>query len=400
MRVQCSGRLGGAEMSRKEWYREGRVPLHTLRADVDYGLAEARTTFGRIGVKVWIYKGEILPYKSAVEDKIAKEAAMAVGETAGQGPASTRSWRPNPRDAEAGCLGDAAGPACPGACAGPRRVGMGRPCTRALEKLKTLEQAAKNRAITWSIAQPTPRVHPRQLFGIEIDPYAHELASIVVWIGYLQWKYDGIATTPRSPCSNRSANVHNMNAIVMTAHPRTRSTGVAGRDVIVRQPAVPRRKAAGRELKDRIRGRAVRSLGRARVARILSAATGSKGAARSWRASSKRAGLLATQAIPAAPTATCSSASRRAAISSSPSPTAMGADGAAVHVSMVGFDDGREIHECWNGAPVEGINADLTAPTERDDRRGSCRRSRASVHGRQKAGPFEISGNARRRCNW
>jgi len=62
------------------------VPLHTLRADVDYGLAEARTTFGRIGVKVWIYKGEILPYKSAVEDKIAKEAAMAVGETAGQGP--------------------------------------------------------------------------------------------------------------------------------------------------------------------------------------------------------------------------------------------------------------------------------------------------------------------------
>jgi small subunit ribosomal protein S3 len=84
VRVQCSGRLGGAEMSRKEWYREGRVPLHTLRADVDYGFAEARTTFGRIGVKVWIYKGEILPYKSAVEDKIAREAAMAVGETAGQ----------------------------------------------------------------------------------------------------------------------------------------------------------------------------------------------------------------------------------------------------------------------------------------------------------------------------
>jgi small subunit ribosomal protein S3 len=86
VRVQCSGRLGGAEMSRKEWYREGRVPLHTLRADVDYGLAEARTTFGRIGVKVWIYKGDILPYKSAAEDKIAKEAAMAVGETAGQAP--------------------------------------------------------------------------------------------------------------------------------------------------------------------------------------------------------------------------------------------------------------------------------------------------------------------------
>src|SRR5262245_13774730 len=85
IRVQCSGRLGGAEMSRTEWYREGRVPLHTLRADIDYGFREARTTSGRVGVKVWIYKGEILPYKAQSEDKISKEAAMAVGETAGQG---------------------------------------------------------------------------------------------------------------------------------------------------------------------------------------------------------------------------------------------------------------------------------------------------------------------------
>jgi small subunit ribosomal protein S3 len=61
VRVSCAGRLGGAEMARTEWYREGRVPLHTLRANVDYGFAEAYTTFGRIGVKVWIYKGEILP---------------------------------------------------------------------------------------------------------------------------------------------------------------------------------------------------------------------------------------------------------------------------------------------------------------------------------------------------
>ncbi len=59
IRVQCSGRLGGAEMSRSEFYREGRVPLHTLRANIDYGFYEARTTFGRIGVKVWIYKGDI-----------------------------------------------------------------------------------------------------------------------------------------------------------------------------------------------------------------------------------------------------------------------------------------------------------------------------------------------------
>jgi len=59
IKVQCSGRLGGAEMARREWYREGRVPLHTLRADIDYGFVEARTTFGRIGVKVWIYKGDV-----------------------------------------------------------------------------------------------------------------------------------------------------------------------------------------------------------------------------------------------------------------------------------------------------------------------------------------------------
>ena len=83
IRVQCSGRLGGAEMSRTEWYREGRVPLHTLRADIDYGFREARTASGRVGVKVWIYRGDILPYKPVADDKIVREAAMAVGETSG-----------------------------------------------------------------------------------------------------------------------------------------------------------------------------------------------------------------------------------------------------------------------------------------------------------------------------
>jgi len=83
IRVQCSGRLGGSEMARSEWYREGRVPLHTLRSDIDYGFREARTTFGRIGVKTWIYKGDILPYKTSNEDKISREAALAVGDTAG-----------------------------------------------------------------------------------------------------------------------------------------------------------------------------------------------------------------------------------------------------------------------------------------------------------------------------
>jgi small subunit ribosomal protein S3 len=64
IKIRCAGRLGGAEMARKEWYREGRVPLHTLRADIDYGMATAKTTYGTIGVKVWIFRGEVLDKKS------------------------------------------------------------------------------------------------------------------------------------------------------------------------------------------------------------------------------------------------------------------------------------------------------------------------------------------------
>jgi small subunit ribosomal protein S3 len=75
IRVQVSGRLNGAEMSRTEFYREGRVPLHTLRADIDYGFYEARTTFGRIGVKVWIYKGEVAGSRAEREAQAAARAA-------------------------------------------------------------------------------------------------------------------------------------------------------------------------------------------------------------------------------------------------------------------------------------------------------------------------------------
>jgi small subunit ribosomal protein S3 len=78
IRVQCSGRLGGAEMSRSEFYREGRVPLHTLRADIDYGFYEARTTFGRIGVKVWIYRGEAPQTRAERE----AQAALRAGQRA------------------------------------------------------------------------------------------------------------------------------------------------------------------------------------------------------------------------------------------------------------------------------------------------------------------------------
>ncbi len=68
VKVSCSGRLGGGEIARSEWYREGRVPLHTLRADIDYGFAEARTTYGAIGIKVWMYHGDILPESKVGEN--------------------------------------------------------------------------------------------------------------------------------------------------------------------------------------------------------------------------------------------------------------------------------------------------------------------------------------------
>ncbi len=79
VRVQCSGRLGGSEMARRESYREGRVPLHTLRADIDYGFREARTSTGRVGIKVWIYKGDILPYKANTEERT-REVSLPAGE--------------------------------------------------------------------------------------------------------------------------------------------------------------------------------------------------------------------------------------------------------------------------------------------------------------------------------
>ncbi|HKM71254.1 MAG TPA: 30S ribosomal protein S3 [Stellaceae bacterium] len=79
IRINCSGRLGGAEIARMEWYREGRVPLHTLRADVDFGYGTAKTTYGVCGVKVWVFKGEILSH-----DPMAQERRMTEGQPGGQ----------------------------------------------------------------------------------------------------------------------------------------------------------------------------------------------------------------------------------------------------------------------------------------------------------------------------
>jgi small subunit ribosomal protein S3 len=97
IRVQCSGRLGGAEMARTEWYREGRVPLHTLRADIDYGLAEGRTTFGQIGVKVWIYRGDVLPSREEQEADRARARARAGDRGRGRGRGEGGGGRPDGR---------------------------------------------------------------------------------------------------------------------------------------------------------------------------------------------------------------------------------------------------------------------------------------------------------------
>ena len=101
IRIQCSGRLGGAEMSRSEFYREGRVPLHTLRADIDYGFYEAKTTFGRIGVKVWIYKGEVAGTRAEREAQAAARAGAPGARPSARrgGERPSRGSRGEPSDA-------------------------------------------------------------------------------------------------------------------------------------------------------------------------------------------------------------------------------------------------------------------------------------------------------------
>ena len=137
VKVMCGGRLGGGEMSRSESYSEGRVPLHTIRADIDYGFAEAKTTTGRIGVKVWINKGEIMPsgYESAAQQKDARlgeqdQARRKGGRTEGLG-ASREGGRGRGADREG--LG-------PVRQRRPRRGGQGRPRQQRGAPAETVEQ--------------------------------------------------------------------------------------------------------------------------------------------------------------------------------------------------------------------------------------------------------------------
>ncbi|MEL7209622.1 MAG: 30S ribosomal protein S3, partial [Actinomycetota bacterium] len=163
IRVQCSGRLGGSEMSRSEWYREGRVPLHTLRADIDYGFREARTTAGRIGVKVWIYKGDILPYKTTAEDKISAEAAMAVGETSGQTAprqvvSSTAARRQEAADEKVSA--EAATPDAPAENGEPEVEPLVKEADPELERLIAEEEAIEQ-SLRDSSSSETPHFRPQ-----------------------------------------------------------------------------------------------------------------------------------------------------------------------------------------------------------------------------------------------
>ena len=125
MRVRCAGRLGGAEMARSEHYSEGRVPLHTLRADIDYGFREARTTFGRIGVKVWINKGEILPEGYPMDEaKVRQERDDRARDDRGRDRRGPRRDGPGGRPSGPGRPGGR--PSGPGGRpSGPRRDGPG-----------------------------------------------------------------------------------------------------------------------------------------------------------------------------------------------------------------------------------------------------------------------------------
>jgi small subunit ribosomal protein S3 len=115
IKVQCSGRLGGAEMSRSEFYREGRVPLHTLRANVDYGFFEAKTTFGRIGVKVWIYKGNVKNIAEVRADNAAAKAGNRPPRAGGAPAERPRRGAERPAGGERGGRGRRPGTEAPAA---------------------------------------------------------------------------------------------------------------------------------------------------------------------------------------------------------------------------------------------------------------------------------------------
>ncbi len=164
IRVQCSGRLGGAEMSRTEWYIEGQMPLHTLRADIDYGFSEAKTTFGRIGVKVWIYRGPFQDIYASARDaaRLRREAALAAGETVGRG-ADDRARKARTTKAGATSTGGAASSPSPGqkaAGGGKGSVATGAATAGAKQGDQLEKGTAKTEGVSVTAANETSTPSP------------------------------------------------------------------------------------------------------------------------------------------------------------------------------------------------------------------------------------------------
>src|SRR6476469_7164531 len=170
IRINCSGRLGGAEIARMEWYREGRVPLHTLRADVDYGVATAFTTYGTCGVKVWIFKGEIMEH-----DPMAQDKKMAGGEaSAARRTLSDRDRRIRKAKSHAATDADEIPQGAQRPHQGPRDLGGG-PCVRPVRTQGTGARARHRAADRGSAA----RAHPaHEACGTGLDPHLSGRAGV------------------------------------------------------------------------------------------------------------------------------------------------------------------------------------------------------------------------------
>jgi small subunit ribosomal protein S3 len=160
VKISCAGRLGGAEMSRREGYHEGKVPLHTLRADIDYGFTEARTTFGRIGVKVWIYKGDVVPVREASARRRAAEQEAA---TSGQAPAPAPAGTDRP--ARSSGRGGQGGPRSGGGGGGGG--GQGRPPRREPRPAPAAQQAPAPVPAPATPAELAPPAAPQAQQGRE-----------------------------------------------------------------------------------------------------------------------------------------------------------------------------------------------------------------------------------------
>ncbi len=265
-----------------------------------------------------------------------------------------------------------------------------------LAMLKELEQKVIAFGTDWGVTDLQPKVHPRQLYGIEKDPYAHELASIVVWIGYLQWKHrNGIPFGDEIPVLQPLDNVKHMDAVLDLsdpAHPKEPEWPEA--EVIVGNPPFLGTTARmRRELSDRN----VDALfevyqGRVKHGADLCCYWHEKARAMIEHGATKRAGLLATQAIrKGASRQTLDQIKRTGDIFFAESNRPWILEGAAIRVSMVGFDDGTEIRRVLNGKPVTRINADLTYDTDVTSAYALKENIAVAYHGDKKGGDFELT---------